>query len=96
MPLGLPFRRRRKPAVGDVATAALQVASQPIHATAEQPPSGIHGPSSASTELKKVSSDPTTPLELIPRDLWDEAYRVLRETDSTLVRQYEEMIMREN
>ena len=43
-----------------------------------------------------MSSDPTTPLELVPRDLWDEACRALRETDSTLMRQYEEMIMREN
>ena len=96
MPLGLPFRRRRKPAVGDVATAAFQVASQPIHVAVEQPPSGTHGLLAASTELKNTASDSRISLELIPRDLWDEAYKALRGTDGKLVEQYEETIMRES
>ena len=83
MPLGLPFRRRRKEAVKAVATAGFQVASQTSHAVAEEPPSGINGLSAASTELGK------------PIDLWDEAYEVLRGTNSKLLEQYEETIMRE-
>ena len=97
MPLDLRFRSRRKQAVGAVATAAFQVASQTSHAVAEEPPSGTSGPSAASTELGKTVSDAATPLELVPpRDLWDEAYEILRGTDSKLVEQYEETIMREN
>ena len=97
MPLGLRFRRRRKQAVGAVATAAFQVASQTSHAVAEEPPSGTSGPSAASTELGNIVRDAATPLELVPpRDLWDEAYKVLCGTDSKLVEQYEETIMREN
>ena len=43
-----------------------------------------------------MASDSRTSLELIPRDLWDEAYKALRGTDGKLVEQYEETIMREN
>ena len=97
MPLGLRLRRRRKQAVGAVATAAFQVSSQTSHAVAEEPPPGTSGPSAAGTELGNIVSDAATPLELVPpRDLWDEAYEVLRGTDSKLVEQYEETIMQEN
>lgn len=96
MPLGLRFRKNRKQAVGAVATAAFQVASQTSHAVAEEPLPGTSDPSAASTELENIVSDAATPLELIPpRDLWDEAYEVLRGTNSKLVERYEEMIMRE-
>ena len=97
MPLSLRFRRKRKQAAGTVATAAFQVASQTSHADTEEPLSGASGPSAAGTGLGSKVSDPATTLELVPpRDLWDEAYAVLRGTDSKLVEQYEETIMREN
>ena len=97
MPLNLRFGRRRKQVVEDVATAASQVASQTSHAVAEEPPSQTCGPSAAGTELENRVSDAATPLELVaPRDLWDEAYEALRRTNSKLLEQYEETIMREN
>ena len=97
MPLDLRFRRKQKHAVGAVATAAFQVATQTSHANTKKPLSGAGGPSAAGAEPGSIASDAATPLELVPpRDLWDEAYAVLRGTDSKLVEQYEETIMREN
>ena len=79
--------------MGDVAIAAFQVASQTSHADTEESRTGTHTPSVARTELSNTTSD--SKLELVPpRDLWDEAYEALRETNTKLVEQYEETIVR--
>ena len=95
MPLSLRFGRKRKPRVGDVATAACQVASQTSHAATGEPPTGTHTPPVARTELSNTTSDSKTLVELLPpRDLWDEAYEALRETDIKIVERYEETVVR--
>lgn len=95
MPLGFRFGRKRKPRVGDVATAAFHVAYPTSHAATGESPAGAHTSSVARTELSNSTSDSKTVLELVPpRDLWDEAYEALRETDIKLVERYEETILR--
>ena len=78
-----------------MATAASRVASQTSHAATGESPAGTHTPSAARTELSNTTSDSKTALELVPpRDLWDEAYEALRETNIKLVERYEETIVR--
>ena len=56
-----------------------------------------HSISAASMELSNLADGAGTALEVVPpRDLWDEAYEALRGTNSKLVEQYKESIMRIN
>lgn len=94
MPLGLRLPRRRKPHVGNVATAAFGVASRTVFTATEESPAVTQSSLVATTALSNLSHDSGTALELAPpRDLWDEAYEALRMTNSKLVEQYEESIM---
>ena len=81
--------------MGDVAIAAFQVASQTSLAATGESRAGTCTPSVARTELSNTTSDSKTVLNPVPpRDLWDEAYEALRETNSKIVERYEETIVR--
>lgn len=95
MPFGLRLRRRRKPRVGDVATAAFRVASQTTCQVPQASTVEMQSSLAANSGLSDQTDESRATTQLVPpRDLWDDAYEALRGANSKLAEHYEESIVR--